>query len=226
MTDPHDSTHPARRGPAVPARARRFPDLGRFWSLANLLTLSRIALLPPIAYLVYHGGPLLWLVALMLLAVATDFLDGRVARRMNTVSEWGKVLDPLADKLAAAVVCVVLVVRPVEPTLELWFVALVVARDVIIASGGILQTRRAGFVLMALWSGKVAVNLLALTVIAVLLALPQALIDLLTWATALVLLYSLVRYLHRFVQVMRLGPEVPLDERHNVVLDPVRQGAS
>lgn len=199
--------------------------MGRFWSLANLLTLSRIALLPPIAYLVYHGGPLIWLAVLLLTAVATDFFDGRVARRMNTVSEWGKVLDPLADKFAAAVVCAVLVVRPVEPTLELWFVGLVVARDLIIASGGVVQTRRVGFVLMALWSGKVAVNLLALTVIAVLIAAPQVVIDVLTWTTAVTLLYSLVRYLHRFTVVMRLGPDVPLDDRHNVVLDRVPQNA-
>jgi dsRNA-specific ribonuclease len=82
--------------------------------------LSRLALVAPIAVLIYRDGPLLWLLALILLAVATDYFDGKVARWTGTVSEWGKVLDPLADKLAAAVVVLALVLRPVEPTLPLY----------------------------------------------------------------------------------------------------------
>jgi len=201
----------------VRSETRGFPDLGRFWTAANGLTLSRIALVPFIAWLVYLSGPLWLLGLLILVAVATDYFDGKVARATGTVSEWGKVLDPAADKLAAAAVTLALVVRPEPPNLELWFVVLIVVRDVIIAVGGVIQTRRLGFVMMALWSGKVAVNLLAATVVAVLLAVPRPLIDALVWLTTLTLLYSLVRYLYRFVQVQRFGPNVPLDERHNVV---------
>lgn len=200
------------------------PDLGRFWTWANVLTLSRIALVPPIAWLVYQGGPVWLLVVLVAVAILTDFFDGKIARRTGTVSEWGKILDPAADKLAAAAVTLALVIRPVAPTLDLWFVVLVIARDLLIASGGIVQTRRLGFVMMALWSGKVAVNLLALTIVAVLLALPQLVIDVLVWTTSFALLYSLGRYLYRFSIVMRHGPEVRLDERHNLV-QPSRQAA-
>lgn len=207
------ATHPG----SASREEDRFPDLGRFWSWANMLTLSRIALVPPIAWLVYRDGPFLWLAILILIAVATDFLDGRVARRMGTVSEWGKVLDPLADKFAAAAVTLALVLRPVEPTLELWFVIFVIARDLVIVAIGVVQTRRIGYVLMALWSGKVAVNLLAATVVAVLIGAPDEVIQLLMWVTTAALLYSLVKYLYRFVQVMRLGAAVPLDERDRVV---------
>jgi CDP-diacylglycerol--glycerol-3-phosphate 3-phosphatidyltransferase len=182
-----------------------------------MLTLSRILLVPFIAWLVYRDGPFLWLAGLICLAVATDFLDGRVARRMGTVSEWGKVLDPLADKFAAAAVTLALVLRPVEPTLEVWFVIFVIVRDLVIVAVGIIQTQRIGFVLMALWSGKVAVNLLAATVVAVLFGAPEEVIMLLMWVTTAALLYSLVKYVYRFVQVMRLGVAVPLDERHRVV---------
>lgn len=201
------------------ARTTGFPDLGRFWTAANMLTLSRVALLPPIAWLAYQGGPMWLLLLLILVAVATDFFDGKVARWTGTVSEWGKVLDPTADKLAAAAVTLALVIRPIEPTLPVWFVILVVLRDVIIAGGGVIQTRRLGYVMMALWSGKVAVNFLAATVLAVLFAFPQLLIDILVWVTTVSLLYSLGRYLYRFIQVIRLGPAIPLDERHNVRRD-------
>jgi CDP-diacylglycerol--glycerol-3-phosphate 3-phosphatidyltransferase len=207
------SSRPAgRRRPS----SGRLPHLGRFWTWPNAITLSRLVLVPPIAWLVYHDGPITWLLALVLVALATDFLDGFVARRTGTVSEWGKVLDPLVDKVAAAAVVLALLLRPTPPTLELWFVLLVLIRDVTIAAGGVLQTRKLGFVLMAMWSGKVAVNLLALTVIAVLLRAPAMLIQVLMWFTAAVLVLSWGQYFYRFVQVMRLGPAVPLDEHHNV----------
>ena len=116
--------------------------------------------------------------ALVGLAIATDWFDGRVARATDTVSEWGKVLDAVADKLAAAAITVALLVRPEPPNLPLWFVALAVTRDVVLAVGGVIQTRRLGRFTSSLWSGKVAVFALALTVVVALLgeraAVPRA----------------------------------------------------
>lgn len=194
-----------------------FPDLGNFWTAANMLTLSRVVVIPPIAWLVYRGGPMSWLLGLIGFIILTDFLDGRVARLTNTVTEWGKVLDPIADKLAAAAICGALAFREIEPRLALWFLILVVVRDSVIAVGGVIQTRKLGYVMMALMSGKVAVNLLALVVVAVLLGLAEQVVQILTWITTAVLLYSLVRYLQRFREVMLHGPDVRVDARHNVV---------
>lgn len=158
-----------------------------------------------------------WLIGLVALILLTDFLDGYIARLTNTVTEWGKVLDPIADKLVAAAICGALAFREVEPRLALWFLILVVARDTVIGVGGIIQTRKLGYVMMALMSGKVAVNFLALTIMAVLLRLDQQIVEILTWITTAALLYSLIRYLHRFREVMLHGPDVQVDEKHNVI---------
>ncbi|MEL6615250.1 MAG: CDP-alcohol phosphatidyltransferase family protein, partial [Bacteroidota bacterium] len=83
-----------------------FPDMGQFWTAANVLSLSRVVLVVPIAWLVYHGGPIGPMFGLIGLAIATDWFDGKVARWQGQVSEWGKVLDATADKLAAAAVTV------------------------------------------------------------------------------------------------------------------------
>jgi len=203
-----DRAAPSDLRPA--ARAPGFPDLGRFWTVANGLTLARFVLVLPLAWLVYQGGPLAWIVGLALVAVATDFLDGRVARATGTVSEWGKILDPTADKLAAAAVTLALVLRPAEagPSLPVWFVVVVVVRDALIAAGGVQQTRRLGYVVMALWSGKVAVGLLTATVIAALVVAPQAVINGLLAVTTAALAYSFLRYFQRYRRVMR-GEERP-----------------
>jgi phosphatidylglycerophosphate synthase len=187
--------------------------MGRFLTAANMLSLSRAILVAPITWLVWHGGPVGPLSALVALAIATDFFDGRVARWSRTVSEWGKVLDAIADKLAAAAVCVALLLRPEAsgPRLPLWFVALVLGRDVLLTLGGIMQRRRVGRFTTSLWSGKVAVTLLSATVLAVLLALPPRVIEAGVWGTAAVMLVSLVEYAHRFRLVWRLGPNAPLD---------------
>lgn len=191
-------------GVAVPGR---FPEMGRFWTVANLLSLSRAVLVVPIAWLVYQGGPIGPMFGLIGLAIATDWFDGRVARWSHTVSEWGKVLDATADKIAAAAVTLALLTRPPEagPALPLWFVALAITRDALLAVGGLLQTRRLGRFTSSLWSGKVAVTALAVTVVAALFGAAPAVMEALIGLTSAVMAYSIVKYGVRFSAIMHHG---------------------
>ena len=181
--------------------------MGSFWTVANALSLSRVVLVAPIAWLIYRGGHVGLLFGLIGLAIATDWFDGRVARLTDTVSEWGKVLDATADKLAAAAVTIALLVRPAEagPSLPLWFVALAVTRDVLLAAGGLVQSRRLGRFTSSLWSGKVAVGALSVTVVAALLRAPGSVLEALVGLTAAVMAYSIVKYGVRFAAIVRHG---------------------
>lgn len=71
------------------------------WTLPNILTLSRIALTPVIALLPFINGyvPKLIAFVVFLIAAISDFYDGRLARERNEITDLGKLLDPLADKL-------------------------------------------------------------------------------------------------------------------------------
>ncbi len=191
--------------------------MGRFWTVANGLSLSRILLVGPITWLIYRGGPIGPLFGLIGLAIATDFFDGRVARWSHSVSEWGKVLDASADKVSAACITIALLTRPIEPNLPLWFVLLAVSRDVILTVGGLLQTRRLGQFTTSLWSGKIAVSALALTVIAALIGARDQVMEACVWATAAIMLYSILEYSIRFRSIMREGSTVELDEDGNVL---------
>ena len=199
--------------------------MGTFWTAANVLSLSRAVLVGPIAVLVYRGGNVGLLFALIGLAIATDWFDGRVARWSDTVSEWGKVLDATADKLAAAAVTVALLLRPetAGPSLPLWFVALAVVRDVLLALGGLVQSRRLGRFTSSLWSGKVAVAALAATVLAALLGAADPVMEALVGLTAAVMVYSVVKYGVRFRAILRHGADAleadgsTLRARHRVL---------
>ena len=174
--------------------------LGRFWTVANVLSLFRLILVVPVTYLILVDGPRAWLFGLLLFGAATDWVDGRVARWSGTVSEWGKVLDPLADKAAAAMIVMALVVRGSLPP---WFLALIVVRDSTIVLGGVVLARRTGHVAMSAWSGKVAVTVLSLTVLAALFQVEPPVLQIGVWATSALLVLSATQYLLRMLRLLR-----------------------
>jgi cardiolipin synthase len=132
---------------------------GSMLTAANIVSLVRLALTVPIVILVVEGSGI-WAVAICLFAAWTDWLDGYVARRTGTVSEWGMVFDPIADKVLVGGVMVALLLTERFP---LWFVVAVLGRDLVILAGSIVATRLTQKVLPSLWSGKIAVSLIALT---------------------------------------------------------------
>ncbi|HEY7955302.1 MAG TPA: CDP-diacylglycerol--glycerol-3-phosphate 3-phosphatidyltransferase [Polyangia bacterium] len=110
-------------------KRRRTTDLRKESTyLPNLLTMGRIALVVPILYFIDNYSPARSFVALLLylLASATDFLDGWLARRRGQVSILGKFLDPLADKLMVTAVLVWLTAMGRCPA---WLVVALLARE-------------------------------------------------------------------------------------------------
>lgn len=129
----------------------------KIFTFSNALSALRVALVLPFIYF-YDRDEREIAFAIFLVAIATDWFDGRVARWTNTVSDLGKILDPLADKFAAALVGLYLVQRGELP---LWFAALVIGRDVIVFAGGAYAKRKKRVITTALPAGKWAVGFLA-----------------------------------------------------------------
>ena len=104
------------------------------WTLPNLLSLFRIAVIPVLVYLLTFSDPLSGISAAFLFLVAslTDYFDGYLARRHQTVSNLGKILDPLADKLmiVAVLIMVAAMDRPGQSSVPAWLVVVIVAREV------------------------------------------------------------------------------------------------
>jgi cardiolipin synthase (CMP-forming) len=126
---------------------------------SNVISMVRLALSIPVAICLYHNLNLTAFV-LCWIAAATDWLDGFIARKTNTVSEWGKIIDPIADKVLVGTVVVMLLL---DHRLPLWFVAAVVARDAAIVYGSVVAQRHTSVILPSLFSGKLAVSAIALT---------------------------------------------------------------
>ncbi len=121
-------------------------------AIADWLTVARAAAVPPVIalFVLDFEGHDYWATGLFCVAMATDWFDGRLARRSGRPSALGSLLDPVADKLLVLSVLVVLVDRDVFPG---WMVAAIVARELLV-SGLRLAALERGVVLEARDLGK------------------------------------------------------------------------
>lgn len=121
-------------------------------TLADQLTVARAAAVPFVVLLYEWDFPNndYWATALFVVAMTTDWFDGRIARRRGRTSELGSLLDPVADKILVIAVLVVLVGKGVFPA---WMVAAIVAREFLI-SGLRLAAIERGVVMRARDLGK------------------------------------------------------------------------
>lgn len=101
-------------------------------SLADQLTVARAVAVPVVIvlYAVSFGGHDYWATGVFIAAMATDWFDGRIARRTGRSSPLGSLLDPVADKLLVMATLIVLIDQDVFPA---WMVAAIVARELLIS---------------------------------------------------------------------------------------------
>lgn len=131
----------------------------RVWTLPNLLSMIRLATIPLFAWLVLARDADLLAALVLAIGGITDYLDGALARRLGQISRLGQLLDPIADRLSTITVLVVFLITGIMPW---WFVALLVARDVVLA-WELGRLRRVGITgLPVHFVGKLATFLLLL----------------------------------------------------------------
>lgn len=114
------------------------------WAVPNLITIARILLVPVFVWLLVadadRDGPLRWIgAALFIVAIATDSIDGHLARSRNLVTDLGKLLDPIADKLLTGAAFVMLSVLGELP----WWVTIpILVRELGITVWRLVEAKR------------------------------------------------------------------------------------
>lgn len=129
-----------------------------FLTISNFISISRIIITIPLAFAIWNYN-LFWTLTLIGLGLFTDWLDGFLARKLNQISEWGKILDPLADKIIIGVPGFLLFL---QGRVERWFAIIVITRDVLIFLGGIYARKKLNYVIPSNWLGKITVNVISL----------------------------------------------------------------
>jgi len=157
-------------------------------------------LLIPIGYFLWHDN-LILVAILVVISFFTDFLDGMLARKLDQISEVGKVLDPLADKLSIGVCLIILYFKAIVPG---WLVIIVVGRDVAIMIGGLIFASKYRLVIPSDAIGKMTANVLALMVFGYIFQL-KILITVFTPLAIVFVIWSSFNYSRRFYQKIKLN---------------------
>ena len=97
----------------------------------NILTVIRFIFIPSIVISLIYDNYLLALI-LFTLSSLTDVLDGKIARKYNAISDFGKLMDPLADKLTQLSVLLTLSIKNVIP---IWIVVILVLKETVMIAG-------------------------------------------------------------------------------------------
>ncbi|HIZ08829.1 MAG TPA: CDP-diacylglycerol--glycerol-3-phosphate 3-phosphatidyltransferase [Candidatus Eubacterium avistercoris] len=168
-------------------------------NLPNKLTMFRVILIPFFVFFMLFGplGKLGDYIALIIFIAAslTDMLDGKIARKYNLVTNFGKFMDPLADKLlvSSAMICLVELDR-----LASWMVIVIIAREFIISGFRLIAADNQIVIAASMW-GKVKTVCQMFMVILLILNWPflifQILALVVTWAALILTVVSLIDYL-------------------------------
>lgn len=102
------------------------------WNVPNVLTMLRMVLIPVFA-VVYAAGHTKWALVIFLAASLTDLLDGYIARKHQLITNFGKLMDPLADKL---MVCTALICQGVKGIIPWAAIIIVIVKELLMVLGG------------------------------------------------------------------------------------------
>lgn len=174
-------------------------------NLPNKLTILRIALVPFFVAAMLVKFPFHYLVALVLFAAAslTDMLDGKIARKYGLVTNFGKFMDPLADKL---LVCAALICFVQDGSLPAWIVIILIGREFII-SGFRLVAASDGIVIAAGIWGKCKTVIQMFMSMSLMLPWTwqwfQIIQQILIYASVALTIISVVDYIKNNIQVLK-----------------------
>ncbi|MBK8549970.1 MAG: CDP-alcohol phosphatidyltransferase family protein [Ignavibacteria bacterium] len=167
--------------------------------IANIISIVRIALLIPVCYLMLFDfeSENTLIIILVLCMYFSDLLDGYLARKLNQVSEFGKIIDPLADKISVIVISLILLYLG---KISLWFVLIVVLRDLLILGFGIYLDKKKDIRLMSNYPGKIAVFSIGLIILFAVINSPVSLKinEYLYFVSLALIFYSSFLYFKRF----------------------------
>lgn len=176
------------------------------FSIPNCMGYFRILLIPLFCIVYLNAdSPTDYYIAsgILLISTITDFLDGQIARRLNMITEFGKFLDPIADKMTHAAIAICLMFR--YPYMK-YLVLLMLIKEGYMAVMGIINLKHGTKLDGAIWFGKFCTASLFLVLI-ILVFLPnisEGIANILIIAEMLIMLITLILYVPEFHKMSKL----------------------
>ena len=192
----------------------------------NILTIIRFILIPIILFFIFTGNYLLGFVFFTISGI-TDILDGAIARKFNLISTFGKLMDPLADKLTQISVLASLVIKDIIP---IWILIIVVLKELIMIVGASFLYGK-DVVVYSKWYGKLSTVLFYIAIVISLITKQfeisglWANLDLVLYCIALATtVFSLIMYIRALYQNGFIDKSDLKKEKQEVVIKKQHKG--
>lgn len=167
-------------------------------NISNSLSFLRLLLTIPVCWLLIIDNNIMFII-LVGIALLSDFFDGYFARKRDEITEFGKIIDPVADKVIIGAVAIVMLMKEFIP---MWFLIAVLSRDILILIGGLYLSKKLGYIIYSDIIGKISVSILAFIMILIIFK-----IDFFTiyglYIALLALIISLMNYLVRMIVLLK-----------------------
>jgi len=171
-----------------------------FLNVPNCITLLRIMLIPVFCFFIYNERYFAAAVV-FLIAGLTDIFDGYMARKLNKITSWGKLLDPVGDKIMQLSVLLILTVQHIIPVFILYIVAI---KELLMIIGGILIYRSKNLIVTSNWYGKAATLIFYIAVTVIVLIKPNIMYTCILIGIAVVsTLFAFFMYIEKYRRLIK-----------------------
>ena len=180
-----------------------------YFTIPNLMGYFRILLVPIFLWLFVKsehtaGYNVYYWLMLVTIGVSglTDFFDGRVARKFNQVTDWGKMLDPIADKITIGAIIVALAIKY---PIVLAMVALYIVKEGYMSIVGMILLKKGQKIEGAMWYGKVCTfaTYVIIIVLLVVKEMPQIWVDILVYVNMAIMLFTFIMYIPYHIKKLK-----------------------
>lgn len=171
--------------------------------IPNILSIFRLILIPVFITLYFSDMRYSGVISagVLILSGMTDVFDGLIARKFNMASRLGKVLDPLADKLTQASVCICLVIKNIAP---IWILCILILKEFVMIGVGANIIRKGKEMMSSKWFGKLGTVVFYTAMILIIAVKPPRHIAVLLIVVVLIcMIFSLIMYIPHFLRFLK-----------------------
>lgn len=170
-------------------------------SIPNCMGYFRILLIPVFCFF-YIKDEFHWATLVLVISTITDFLDGQIARRFNMITEFGKILDPVADKFTHAAIAICLTFRY---NLMIWIVILMVLKEGFMAVMGIVNFKHGMKLDGAKWCGKICTACLFISfiILVVFYTIPENIANIIIVVNLALMVYTFIMYIIEYIKISK-----------------------
>ena len=173
-----------------------------FKNIPNILTMLRMAAVP--VFVVFMLKDQLSIaVTIFILAELTDVLDGFIARKYNLITPFGKIADPLADKLMQLAALFMFSLKDMIPKIIPW---LVFCKELFMLVSGIYLIRKK-FDMSSKWFGKLTSVILFVTIMLVFFDVPRQITDVMLWLCVCMAIFAALMYVRNYYRNKNIKEE-------------------